>query len=101
VVDGFGVVAHHGDHPVDPRIRPELLDFASIPSCRVRGQVSAPVRKWRGATYEIMVRQEPGVTGRVRRLVVDGKSVDTNVVPEAPAGSTVRIEAVLEASSSD
>jgi cellobiose phosphorylase len=82
-------------------IRPELAGLRIDPVLPSSWPGFSAVRKWRGATYEIMVRQEPGVTGRVRRLVVDGKSVDTNVVPEAPAGSTVRIEAVLEASSSD
>jgi cellobiose phosphorylase len=82
-------------------IRPELAGLRIDPVLPSSWPGFSAVRKWRGATYEITVRQEPGVTGRVRRLVVDGKSVDTNVVPEAPAGSTVRIEAVLEASSSD
>jgi cellobiose phosphorylase len=82
-------------------IRPELAGLRIDPVLPSSWPGFSAVRKWRGATYEIMVRQEPGVTGRVRRLVVDGKSVDTNVVPEAPTGSTVRIEAVLEASSSD
>jgi cellobiose phosphorylase len=82
-------------------IRPELAGLRIDPVLPSSWPGFSAVRKWRGATYEIMVRQEPGVTGRVRRLVVDGKSVDTNVVPEAPTGSTVRIEAVVEASSSD
>jgi cellobiose phosphorylase len=82
-------------------IRPELAGLRIDPVLPSSWPGFSAVRKWRGATYEITVRQEPGVTGRVRRLVVDGKSVDTNVVPEAPTGSTVRIEAVVEASSSD
>ncbi|MFZ1063149.1 MAG: glycosyl hydrolase family 65 protein [Acidimicrobiales bacterium] len=53
-------------------------------------------RRWRGATYEIVVRQTPGVPGRVRRLVVDGTPVEGNLVREAPAGALVRIEAVAE-----
>jgi len=49
-------------------------------------------RRFRGARYEITVRGR----GRVARLVVDGVEVDGNVVPVAPAGSTVVVEAVAQ-----
>ena len=53
-------------------------------------------RRFRGATYEIRVRKEPGTTGRVRRLTVDGAPVDGNVVPPAPVSTTVVVEATIE-----
>ncbi len=49
-------------------------------------------RRFRDATYEITVRG----TGRVSRLVVDGREVEGNVVPVAAPGSTVVVEAVAQ-----
>ena len=49
-------------------------------------------RRFRGATYEITVRG----SGRVGRLVVDGREVEGNVVPVAAPGSTVVVEAVAQ-----
>ncbi len=49
-------------------------------------------RRFRGATYDIAVRG----SGRVSRLVVDGVEVEGNVVPVAPPGATVVVEAVAQ-----
>ena len=46
-------------------------------------------RKCRGATYEIHVKNRG--TGQVR-LRVDGRPIDGNVVPYAPAGATVHVD---------
>ena len=54
-------------------------------------------RRFRGATYRIHVRKPVGLTGRVTRLVVGGREIAGNVVPPAPAGSTVDVEAVVQA----
>ena len=35
------------------------------------------------------------MTGRVTSLVVDGRPVDGNLVPLAPAGATVTVEAEI------
>jgi cellobiose phosphorylase len=52
------------------------------------------VRVFRGATYQIKVCKVPGVPkSRVAYLVVDGKRVDGNLVPLAPEGATVQVEA--------
>ena len=53
-------------------------------------------RRFRDATYRISVRAGAGAVddGRVRSLVVDGMPVAANVVPVAPAGATVTVEAV-------
>ncbi|MBT8224406.1 MAG: glycosyl transferase [Dactylosporangium sp.] len=53
-------------------------------------------RRFRGASYEITVRKPAGATGRVTHLIVDGTRVDGTLMPPAPAGSTVRIEAIIE-----
>ena len=50
-----------------------------------------------GATYEITVRRsETSQSGRGTRLVVDGVGLAGNVVPIAPAGATVVVEAVAQ-----
>jgi cellobiose phosphorylase len=80
-------------------IRPELDGLRIDPVLPTSWPGFRATRQWRGATYEIVVQQEPGVTGRVRRLVVDGTPVEGNVVRAASAGSVVRIEAVVESMS--
>jgi cellobiose phosphorylase len=50
-------------------------------------------RRYRGARYEITVGKAAGTTGRVTALVVDGVRVEGTLVPVAPAGATVRVEA--------
>ncbi|TQL02511.1 GH36-type glycosyl hydrolase domain-containing protein [Cellulomonas sp. SLBN-39] len=66
---------------VDPQIGPEVPTFTVT-------------RVARGATYEISVTNS-GARGARGRLVVDGAAVEGNVVPYAPAGSTVRVEVTL------
>jgi cellobiose phosphorylase len=50
-------------------------------------------RRFRGATYRITVRRRAGAPGRVDHLVVGGRRIDGNLVPLAPAGATVIVEA--------
>jgi cellobiose phosphorylase len=52
-------------------------------------------RRFRGATYEISVRNGATASGRVGDLLVDGEPVAGTLVPLAPAGATVRVEAVI------
>jgi cellobiose phosphorylase len=82
-------------------IRPELNGLRIDPVLPESWPGFSATRQWRGATYEIVVRQPPGVTGRVGRLLVDDKPVEGNLVPEAPAGSVVRVEAEVATASSD
>jgi cellobiose phosphorylase len=77
-------------------VRPELGGLRIDPVLPPTWPGFTARRRWRGATYEIVVHQEPGVGGRVQRLVVDGTSVEGSLVCPAPEGSTVRIEATLE-----
>jgi cellobiose phosphorylase len=55
------------------------------------------IRRFGGARYHITVTKPPGTRGRVSQLVVDGRHIDGNVVPTAPAGATVIVEAAIHA----
>jgi cellobiose phosphorylase len=50
-------------------------------------------RHFRGATYDIRVHKDVGAVGRVGSLVVDGTAMAGTVVPVAPAGAVVLVEA--------
>jgi cellobiose phosphorylase len=53
-------------------------------------------RRFRGATYDIAVTNPKHVERGVRSLKVDGKIADPSLpIPQAPAGSEVRVEAEL------
>lgn len=66
---------------VDPQTGPD------VPTFTVR-------RVARGATYEITV-DGPIPAGGHGRLTVDGVAIEGNVVPYAPAGSTVRVQVTV------
>ncbi len=66
---------------VDPQLGPDVPSFTVT-------------RKVRGATYRIEVTNS-GVPGSRARLEVDGRPIDGNRVPYAPAGSVVRVRATL------
>jgi cellobiose phosphorylase len=53
-------------------------------------------RRFRGATYRITVKNPNHVCAGAMRMKVDGRSVDGDLVPLAAAGSTVKVEVVLE-----
>ena len=77
-------------------IRPELAGLRLDPVLPAAWTGFTATRQFRGATYEITVRKAEGVTGRVRCLTVDGESLDSTVLPPAPPGSVVRVEAEVE-----
>ncbi len=52
-------------------------------------------RRFRGATYEISVRNPARISGRVGQLTVDGTPVPGTLLPLAPPGAVVRVEAVV------
>jgi cellobiose phosphorylase len=52
-------------------------------------------RAYRGASYEVTVNNPKGLSKGVTRMKVDGKEVVGNVLPLAPAGSTVKVEIEL------
>lgn len=47
-------------------------------------------RQWRGATYEIIVKNPDGVQRGVKRIIADGKTVE--ILPVLPAGTVCRAE---------
>ena len=52
-------------------------------------------RLYRGARYEISVENPDGVQHGVRELWVDGEMLPGCLIPVRPAGSTVRVRAIL------
>ena len=48
-------------------------------------------RVWRGATYEIIVQNPAHVEKGVKTMIADGEQLDNNILPPAPAGSTVQV----------
>ena len=53
-------------------------------------------RKFRGATYEIEVKNPNGATHGVKSLTIDGKEITGNLIPLAAEGSLVHVTAVLQ-----
>jgi cellobiose phosphorylase len=78
-------------------LRPDHDGLRVDPCLAASWEGFTATRRFRGATYDVRVRKDLGVRGRVRRLVVDGQSLAGNLVPLAPAGATVVVEAVVEA----
>jgi cellobiose phosphorylase len=76
-------------------IRPEHDGLRVDPCLPAGWEGFSATRLYRGARYEIVVRKAPGATGRVSTLVVDGRSVEGNVAPVAPAGATAVVEAEI------
>ncbi len=52
-------------------------------------------RKFRGATYNIRITNPRGHSKGICALKVDGKNVDGRILPIAPAGATVVVEAEI------
>ncbi len=77
-------------------IRPEHDGLRIDPVIPAAWPGFTATRRFRGATYRIRVRKPVGVTGRVQQLMVDGVRLDGNVIPPAPAGSTVEVDATVE-----
>lgn len=52
-------------------------------------------RVFRGATYEISIRNPDGVQKGVRLVTVDGEAIEGNVLPVFPEGTSHRVEVVM------
>jgi cellobiose phosphorylase len=76
-------------------VRPELDGLRLDPVLPSSWDGFTVRRRWRGATYEIVVHQDKQAPGRVQQLIVDGEIIDGNLVPPAPFGATVKVEATL------
>ena len=53
------------------------------------------VRKFRGVTYEIDVKNPTGVMKGVGSLTVNGKIINGNIIPLMPSGETCIVEVVM------
>ncbi len=78
----LGIRPEHEGLRIDPVIPADWPGFSAT-------------RRFRGATYRITVRKPAGTTGRVHHLVVDGARVEGSLVPRAPAGAAVEVEAIV------
>ena len=76
-------------------VRPDF-DGLTIDPCIPRAwKEFRVVRRWRDAEYRITVKNSDGRQKGIRALTVDGKAVEGNRAPAAPAGAVVEIIAVL------
>jgi cellobiose phosphorylase len=78
-------------------IRPEHDGLRIDPRLPAGQDALRVTRRFRGATYRIVVRQGPETGGRsprVTRLIVDGKPIDGNLAPLPPEGTReIEVEA--------
>jgi cellobiose phosphorylase len=78
----LGIRADYDGLRIDPVLPPGWPGFTAT-------------RHFRGATYQISVRDPGGAGGRVSQLLADGEPVAGTLLPVAPAGATVMVEAVI------
>ena len=78
----LGIRADYDGLRIDPVLPPGWPGFTAT-------------RHFRGATYQISVHDPAGAGGRVSRLLADGKPVAGTLLPVAPVGATVMVEAVI------
>jgi cellobiose phosphorylase len=76
-------------------IRPEHGGLRIDPCLPAGWEGFSAERRFRGATYRIEVRKQPGLRGRVAALVVDGERIDGTLVPVARPGTTVEVVAEI------
>lgn len=53
------------------------------------------VRKFRGATYNITVKNPSHISKGIKAVIVNGTSTDSNILPVFPEGSKVNVEVVM------
>jgi cellobiose phosphorylase len=76
-------------------IRPEIDGLRIDPCIPAAWDGYEVTRRFRGATYVIRVANPRRVCRGVPRLTVDGRTVAGAMVPVAPEGATVRVEATM------
>jgi cellobiose phosphorylase len=77
-------------------IHPRLDGLAIDPCIPPDWEGFRVTRVYRGATYRIRVRNPSGLSRGVSRLRVDRRAIEGCVVPVAPPGAAIRVEATLE-----
>ena len=78
----LGVRADYNSLTVDP----------CIPSTWEGFEVS---RKFRGATYEISVKNPSKVSKGVKQVTIDGKAIEGTVIPIQATGKTYKVEVIM------
>jgi cellobiose phosphorylase len=76
-------------------IRPELDGLRVDPVLPSAWSGFTVTRRFRGATYDITVRNPDHLSGRASRLLVDGRQIQGTLVPLARAGATVHVEVII------
>jgi len=76
-------------------VRPEVEGLRIDPCIPPAWEGFTVRRVFRGATYEITVRNPDGVCKGVREVTVDGAQQADNLIAPAPTGATMRVEATL------
>jgi cellobiose phosphorylase len=78
-------------------IRPEHDGLRIDPCLPSDWEGFSAVRRFRGATYRIRVRKPAGVgKGKTSSIKVEGRPIEGNLVPPAPEGATLSVEAAIE-----
>ena len=72
-------------------VKPTLDGLAIDPCVPASVKGFSLVRRYRGALYEIEVRNPDGVEKGVRSVTVDGRSIEGSILPVQPAGSVVSV----------
>ncbi len=77
-------------------IRPTMEGLVVDPSIPTDWEGFTVRREWRGAVYEIEVKNPDQVSTGVASVVVDGEAIDPSLpIPIAPEGATVKVEVTL------
>ena len=76
-------------------VRPQADGLLIDPAIPAQWSGYTVTRPFRGAVYEINVLNPDRVSGGVRRLTVDGKTVTGQVIPVLADGQTHRVEVIL------
>jgi cellobiose phosphorylase len=76
-------------------IRPEYDGLLVDPCIPAEWKGFNLTRKFRGAVYEIKVTNPDKVQKGVKKLVIDGKEINGNIIPIMPAGKTYKVEVIM------
>ncbi|HEX7591826.1 MAG TPA: glycosyl hydrolase family 65 protein, partial [Candidatus Limnocylindrales bacterium] len=79
----LGIRAEHDGLRIDPVLPADWGDFTVT-------------RRFRGATYNITVHKTKGTTGRVTRLMVEGRPVTGNLIPLPTRMGQFDVEAFIQ-----
>jgi cellobiose phosphorylase len=78
----FGLKPDFDGLRIDPCVDPSWTDFSVM-------------RQFRGATYNIHFRNPQGVERGVKSIMVDGKSIQGNLLPVLSDGQTHEVEVLM------